>query len=156
MALYFLPWGGKLVFHTKVKLQPYLMSFYQSLKHLELLKWLSGKKGNLKKKKYHTLTWPHVHLLKVSSSIQTQSGTWSITWKGKRLYLEAYKTKNKWKTLKINKHSWTHFLVLKNSCLLLTWWGVVESTSFSVLFVSLLLIRKIGLENRTGDISSWF
>ena len=32
--------------------------------------------------------------------------------------------------------------------------GVVESTSFSVLFVSLLLIRKIGLENRTGDISS--
>ena len=33
--------------------------------------------------------------------------------------------------------------------------GVVESTSFSVLFESLLLIRKIGLENRTvGDISS--
>ena len=41
-----------LCFIPRLKLHPCLMCFYQSLKHLTLLKWLSGKKGNLKKVPY--------------------------------------------------------------------------------------------------------
>ena len=41
-----------LCFIPRLKLHPCLMCFYQSLKHLTLLKWLSGKIGNLKKVPY--------------------------------------------------------------------------------------------------------